>query len=101
VRVKGPELTPYYGGVGALWATGKAIYFDNGKGGPEPTNMCASNDFGLRCEWKTADYVYSLSDSDQASLKDPKAILQKVEDLLNGFEADASVLSRIERSANP
>ena len=90
IRVIGPNLKPIYRGSGDHLIVGKATDFDYGRGGAAPETVCASDGTRFRCEWRTGEDVYFFSTYTDNTPADPEALLQPIEDLMDGFAVDAS-----------
>lgn len=87
VRVRGPDLRPFYRSEGDWFTIGKALDFRHERVGIPQGNVCDS-DWHVRCEWKSGDYVYSLSVAAASSPVDPQTLFRPIEDLLGSFETD-------------
>lgn len=81
-----PDLVPCYDTREKTILIGKAVDFNNGKGGPVREEPCRRDTSSLNCQWQRGDSVYTASGDAALSPRDVPVFLDRVADLLDSFE---------------
>lgn len=86
VSVSFPGLEPRYKTRDPLITVGKAVDFNNGKGGDAPQEPCTTYETYIKCEWRRGNFVYMVSTIPEHFPSDISAFMVEAANLLDGFE---------------